>query len=101
MASPSGTARSAFGSPWAARAVRSSGLILREGLTIVLPGLLLGFVGLVSLQHALTTVLYGVTPLDVSVLTYVTGSLLVVALIAMLIPARRAATVSPAIALME
>jgi predicted permease len=77
------------------------GLILREGLTIVLPGLLLGFAGLMSLRHALTTVLYGVTPLDVTVLTYVTGALLVVALIAMLIPARRAATVSPAIALME
>jgi predicted permease len=77
------------------------GLILREGLTIVLPGLLFGFAGLVSLRHALTTVLYGVTPLDVSVLTYVTGALLAVALIAMLIPARRAATVSPAIALME
>lgn len=77
------------------------GLILREGLTIVLPGLLLGFAGLLSLRHALTTVLYGVTPLDVAVLTYVTGALLVVALIAMLIPARRAARVSPAIALME
>jgi ABC-type antimicrobial peptide transport system permease subunit len=77
------------------------GLILREGLTIVVPGLLLGFVGLLSIRHALTTVLYGVTPLDVSVLTYVTGALLAVALIAMLIPARRAAMVSPAIALME
>jgi len=77
------------------------GLILREGLTIVLPGLLLGFAGLLSLRHALTTVLYGVTPLDVSVLTYVTGALLAVALIAMLIPARRAARVSPATALME
>ena len=31
------------------------GLILREGLTIVLPGLLFGFAGLVSLRHALTT----------------------------------------------
>jgi len=77
------------------------GLIIREGVTIVLPGLVLGFVGLVALRRALTSVLYGVTPLDVTVLAGVTAALGVVAFLAMVIPARRAASVSPAAVLLE
>jgi len=76
-------------------------LIILEGVKIVLAGLALGFVGLVALRHALTAVLYGVTPLDATVLTSVTLALVVVAFFAMVIPARRAAHVSPATALME
>ena len=76
-------------------------LIIREGVKIVVAGLALGFVGLVALRHALTAVLFGVTPLDVTVLTSVTVALVVVAFFAMVIPARRAAQVNPATALME
>ena len=76
-------------------------LIIREGAKIVVAGLALGFVGLVGLRHVLTAVLYGVTPLDVTVLTSVTVALVVVAFFAMVIPARRAARVNPAMALME
>jgi predicted permease len=76
-------------------------LIIQEGVKIVLAGLALGFAGLVALRHALTAVLYGVTPLDTTVLASVTLALVVVACLAMVIPARRAARVSPATALME
>jgi putative ABC transport system permease protein len=77
------------------------GLIIREGTFIVIPGLMLGFAGLLSLRHVLTTVLYGVTPLDPAVLGLVSVALILVAFVAMVIPARRAAQVSPATALME
>jgi predicted permease len=76
-------------------------LILREGATIVAVGLALGFVGLVALRRALVAVLYGVTPLDPQVIAAVTAGLAVVALLATLIPARRAARVSPATALLD
>ena len=76
-------------------------LILREGATIVAVGLALGFVGLVALRRALMAVLYGVTPLDPQVIAAVTAGLAVVALLATLIPARRAARVSPATALLD
>jgi predicted permease len=76
-------------------------LIIREGVKIVAAGLALGFVGLVALRHALTAVLYRVTPLDLTVLTLVTVALVVVAFLAMVIPARRAADVNPAAALMD
>ena len=76
-------------------------LIIREGATIVGVGVALGFAGLVALRHALTAVLYNVTPLDATVLVSVTGGLALVAFFAMVIPARRAAHVSPSTALME
>lgn len=76
-------------------------LIFREGLTIVLPGLALGFAAIVALRHAMTAVLYGVTALDLSVLSLVTLAIALVAFFAMILPASRAASVSPAIALME
>lgn len=76
-------------------------LIIREGATIVIVGVVLGFAGLMALRHALTAVLYDVTPLDATVLASVTVGLSVVAFLSMVIPARRAARVSPATALME
>jgi putative ABC transport system permease protein len=76
-------------------------LIIGEGTTIVIVGVALGFAGLVALRHTLTAVLYDVTPLDGTVLGSVTAGLAVVAFLAMIIPARRAAHVSPATALME
>jgi ABC-type antimicrobial peptide transport system permease subunit len=75
-------------------------LVIREGVTIVLPGLVLGFAGLFGLRQALSAVLYGVTPLDLTVLAGVTVALAAVAFLAMVIPARRAASVSPAAVLL-
>lgn len=75
------------------------GLVVKDGVTIVGIGLALGLVGLVALRQVLTTVLYGVKPMDVTVILSVAAGLSLIALIAMILPARRAATVDPASAL--
>jgi ABC-type antimicrobial peptide transport system permease subunit len=77
------------------------GLVLREGLRMVVLGLALGFLALVALRRALVAVLYGVTPFDPTVLLSVAVALGVVALVAMSIPARRASRVSPLVALTD
>lgn len=75
------------------------GLVLRDGVKIVGLGLILGFGGLIALRQVLARVVYGVTPMDAGVIVTVAGVLALVAFVAMLIPARRAAAVNPAIAL--
>ena len=77
------------------------GLVLREGLRMVVLGLALGFLALFALRRALVAVLYGVTPFDPTVLLSVAFALGVVALVAMSIPARRASRVSPVVALTD
>jgi predicted permease len=77
------------------------GLVVRDGVKIVVLGLVLGLAGLVALRHVLTTVLYGVTPMDPLVIGSVALALSAVAFLAMIIPARRAAGVSPATALTD
>jgi predicted permease len=77
------------------------GLVLKDGVKIVALGLALGFAGLFALKSFLATVLYGVKPMDPLVITLVAVTLSVVALLAMVIPARRAAKVSPATALTD
>jgi predicted permease len=77
------------------------GLVLRDGIKIVVFGLLLGFFGLIALRQVLAKVLFGVTPMDPGVIAMVAAVLSVVALLAMIIPARRAAGVSPATALTD
>ncbi len=77
------------------------GLVVREGVKIVAIGLSLGFFGLLGLRRALVTVLYGVTPLDPTVIATVAFALGLVAFLAMCIPARRASRVSPVVALTD
>ena len=77
------------------------GLVLTDGIKIVAAGLVLGFAGLIALRHVLSTVLFGVTPMDPIVIGAVALALSAVALLAMVIPAKRAAAVNPATALTE
>lgn len=74
-------------------------LVLRSGLTIVLPGIGLGVAGAFALTRALAGLLYNVTPTDP--LTFIGVSLLLalVALLACYVPARRAMKLDPMIAL--
>jgi predicted permease len=74
-------------------------LVVRDGLRITAIGLAVGLVGLVGLTRAIRGLLYGVRPADPVVIAGVALTLAVVALIATLIPARRAARVSPMAAL--
>ena len=75
------------------------GLVVADGARIVVIGLGLGLAGAYFVGRAMRSQLYGVQPMDPGVVAMVIGALVVVALIAMVLPARRAARVNPIIAL--
>jgi putative ABC transport system permease protein len=87
--------RSALGAPQG----RLIGLVLRQGLLVTGGGLALGLAAAVGLTRLLTSLLFGVTPLDAVAFTTAPALLLGVALVACLAPARRAAAVEPTEAL--
>jgi predicted permease len=90
-----------FGIRMALGAQRGSvlSMVLRQGISLVLIGLAIGMAGAVVLTRALTTILFGVQPTDA--LTFVAVSMVLVAVAAgaCLVPARRAASVDPMVAL--
>jgi putative ABC transport system permease protein len=75
------------------------GMVLSEGLRLVIAGVAVGLLGAWALSRYLTSILYSVRATDP--LTYVLVALLMtaVALLACLVPARRAARVDPMVAL--
>ena len=77
------------------------GLVLREGAAIVGAGVLLGLGGAAALAKYVAAVLYNVRPLDPRVALSVSALLGAVALLASVLPARRAAAVDPVVALRE
>ncbi len=80
---------------------RVIGLVLREGLVLVAVGLVAGLAGAVALRQAIASQLYNVGALDPVVILAVTVVLAVTSLVACFGPARRAAKVSPVVALSE
>jgi putative ABC transport system permease protein len=82
-----------------ARSVDVLKLIIKNGLTLVLVGVALGLVGAVALTRLMVTLLFGVTPTDGLTMALVSFVLIVVALLACFIPARRATKVDPLVAL--
>jgi len=87
--------RAALGSPKAAL----MRLVTVEGLQLVALGVLVGLAGGLAVTRLMVFMLYGVSPLDVR--TWLTAVLLMVAaaVVAALVPARRAARVDPLIAM--
>jgi predicted permease len=73
--------------------------VLREGVMLGLIGLAVGLVGAAALTRVLRSQLFGVTPTDPLSFGVVSLGLLVVAVAASLVPARRATRVDPMIAL--
>ena len=69
--------------------------IFREGLTLAGGGIAIGIVGALLLSRLLETLLYGVTSLDPLTFSVVPAMLAMVALLASVMPARRAASLDP------
>jgi len=74
-------------------------LIVRQGMLLVLIGLACGVVGALALGRVLASLLMGVGGADPLTFAGVLALLALTALVACLIPARRAAKVDPMVAL--
>jgi putative ABC transport system permease protein len=74
-------------------------LILKQGLKLVLIGAALGLLGAFGVTQLLAGLLFGISASDPLTFISVTGALIVVALLACYLPARRATKVDPLVAL--
>src|SRR5262249_50407907 len=75
------------------------GLILGQGLRLILAGVGLGVAGALAITRALSALLYGVSPRDPATFGAIAALLVAVALLATWLPARRAAALDPSAAL--
>ena len=74
-------------------------LVVRNGMALALVGVSIGLAGAFVLTRLMTRLLFGVTPTDALTFVVVSALLIVVALLACYIPARRASKVDPLVAL--
>jgi len=74
-------------------------LVLSTAMTLVLIGAVLGLAGAYAATRVMSSLLFGITPTDLLTFVAVPLLLFVVALVASLIPARRATRVDPLVAL--
>ena len=82
-----------------ARAADVTGLFLRRAGLLVGSGALLGAVGALAVTRVMRGLLFGVAPTDLQSLLVAAGALAVAALLAILLPVRRAARLDPVEAL--
>jgi hypothetical protein len=78
-----------------ARGTNVARLIVGQGVRVVLAGVVLGVIAALAAGRLVASLLYGVTPHDPLVLAGTAAVLLVVAVVACSIPARRATRVDP------
>jgi predicted permease len=74
-------------------------LMVRYGLLPAVCGMIVGWSGALAISRFFSAMLFGVAPLDLPTWVGVSGSLLAVACVASYLPARRASTVDPTVAL--
>jgi putative ABC transport system permease protein len=74
-------------------------LVMRQGMTLTVLGMLIGLVGAVVATHTIAALLFGVSQFDQVTYVGVTALLICVSAVACFLPARRAATVNPVEAL--
>ena len=89
--------RRALGAP-GGRVLR---LVLSQGLTPVGVGIVLGIGATLSARSLVETQVYGISPTDVETYALVAAGVLLAAVLACLIPARRALGVSPLVAMRD
>jgi putative ABC transport system permease protein len=74
-------------------------LVMRSGFVVAITGVVLGVAGAFALTRLMRSLLFAVAPTDAATFITVSASLLIVALVACYIPARRATKVDPLVAL--
>jgi predicted permease len=74
-------------------------LVLGQAAKLISIGICFGLIGAMLLARSIASLLYGITPFDAAIFASVSLMLAVVALLASFIPARRAASVDPIVAL--
>jgi putative ABC transport system permease protein len=82
-----------------ARAVDVVKMIVRSGMFLASLGVVAGLIVAFAVTRLIASLLFGVSPTDVMTFGLVTAGLLMVALLACYIPARRATKVDPLVAL--
>ena len=70
-------------------------LVLQRAMLLAIVGIGIGTIGAIAVTRYLTTLLFGVKPIDVVTFIAVAIALAVVVFVACLIPARRAAKIDP------
>ena len=74
-------------------------MVLREGVVIILIGIAVGLAGALGIGKLMTSLLFGVSPTDLITFIAVTAVLIGVAMAACFVPAHRAASINPTLAL--
>jgi len=75
--------------------------VLKQGLVLGAIGILFGLIGSWGLTRAISSQLFGVSTTDPLVFALTSGILVLVALLASFLPARRASQTDPAVVLRE
>jgi len=78
-----------------ARTVNVLSLVIRDGMVLALAGLTIGICGALALTRLMSRMLFQVTPTDLTTFAFVSILLIIVALVACILPARRASLVEP------